>query len=102
VDFVYDPLPDSHPFRILAVVDQYRRPSPASEPRHSSGGADDAAVLDHVIAGGGASVSIVVGHGTAMTSRALGDWAYRRGPCGRGTSIHSTTSSESNARRSCA
>lgn len=79
MDFVYDQLSDSRPFRILPVVDQFSRLSPVIEPRHSFGGGDVAAVLDRAIAGSGVPVSITVDHGTEFTSRALEDWAYRRG-----------------------
>ena len=79
MDFVYDQLSDSRRFRILTVVDQFSRLSPVIEPRHSFGGGDVAAVLDRAIAGSGVPVSITVDHGTEFTSRALEDWAYRRG-----------------------
>jgi putative transposase len=49
------------------------------EPRHSFGGGDVAAVLDRAIAGSGTPISITVDHGTEFTSRALEDWACRRG-----------------------
>jgi putative transposase len=79
MDFVYDQLSDSRPFRILTVVDQFSRLSPVIEPRHSFGGGDVAAVLDRAIGGSGVPESITVDHGTEFTSRALEDWAYRRG-----------------------
>jgi putative transposase len=48
------------------------------EPRHVRR-RDVAAALDRAIAGSGVPVSITVDHGTEFTSRALEDWAYRRG-----------------------
>lgn len=78
LDRVYDQLSDSRPFRILTVVDQVSRPSPVIEPRHSFGGGVVPAVLDRATARSGRPVPISVDHGTAFTSRALEDWAYRR------------------------
>jgi putative transposase len=79
MDFVHDQLFDGRPFRVLTVVDQFSRLSPVLEPRHSFGGSDVAAVLDRAIAHSGVPASITVDHGTEFTSRALEDWAYRRG-----------------------
>jgi putative transposase len=79
MDFVHDQLFDGRPFRILTVVDQFSRQSPLIEPRISFGGQDVAAALDRTIAHAGIPTSITVDHGTEVTSRALEDWAYRRG-----------------------
>jgi putative transposase len=54
MDFVHDQLFDGRPFRMLTVVDQFSRLSPALAPRHSFGGGDVATVLDRVIARTGA------------------------------------------------
>jgi len=102
VDFVYDQRADSRPFRILGVVDQCGRPSSVSEPRQSSGDADDAAVLDQIIVGSVAPVSNVLGQGTAMAFWTPGDWACHRGPCATSPSICSKSAAEMIARRSCA
>lgn len=79
MDFVHDQLFDGRPFRMLTVVDQFSRQSPSIEPRRSFSGHDVVAALDQAIARSGTPVSITVDHGTEFTSRALEDWAWRRG-----------------------
>ena len=79
MDFVHDALLDGRPFRILTVVDQWSRWSPILEVASSMSGSSVAEALDRVIAEHGAPVSITVDHGTEFTSRALDEWAYRRG-----------------------
>lgn len=79
MDFVHEQLCDGRPFRVLTVVDQFSRLSPVIEPGHSFSGSDVAAVLDRAIARSGVPESITVDHGTEFTSRALEDWACRRG-----------------------
>ena len=60
-------------------MDQFSRQSPLLESRYRFGGQDVADALDRAIARAGTPVSITVDHGTEFTSRALEDWAYRRG-----------------------
>lgn len=79
MDFVHDQLADGRPFRTLTVVDQFSRQSPVLECRSRFGGKDVAEVLDRATKRHGRPVSITVDHGTEFTSRALEDWAYRRG-----------------------
>lgn len=79
MDFVHDQLANGRPFRTLTVVDQFSRQSPLLESRYRFGGQDVADALDRAIARAGTPVSITVDHGTEFTSRALEDWAYRRG-----------------------
>ena len=80
MDFVHDALADGRPFRVLTVVDQWSRQSPVLEVGVSLTGQAVAAALDRVLATTGAVPrSITVDHGTEFTSRALEDWAYRRG-----------------------
>lgn len=79
MDFVHDQLSNGRPFRTLTVVDQFSRQSPLLECRHAFSGQDVAEALDRAIARAGTPVSITVDHGTEFTSRALEDWAYRRG-----------------------
>jgi putative transposase len=79
MDFVHDQLFDGRPFRILTVIDQFSRQSPALEPRFSFGGRDVVAVLDRMLEHTGTPVSITVDHGTEFTSKALEEWAYRQG-----------------------
>jgi len=80
MDFVHDALADGRPFRVLTVVDQWSRQSPVLEVALSLTGATVATVLDAVLQTAAmAPRSITVDHGTEFTSRALEDWAYRRG-----------------------
>ncbi len=79
MDFVHDQLFDGRPFRVLTVVDQWSRQSPVLEPAFAIGGRDVAAVLERITVATGAPRSITVDHGTEFMSKALEDWAYRRG-----------------------
>ena len=80
MDFVHDALADGRPFRVLTVVDQWSHQSPIHEVAGAMSGQAVAEALDRVL--GGTDVaprSITVDHGAEFTSRALEDWAYRRG-----------------------
>jgi len=79
MDFVHDGLADERAFRVLTVVDQWSRQSPLLEPAYRISGAGVVAALDHAIGAGPVPASITVDHGTEFMSRALEDWAYRRG-----------------------
>jgi putative transposase len=79
MDFVHDSLTDGRPFRVRTVVDQWSRQSPILEAGYSRSGASVAAALDRAIGGGPVPRSITVDHGTEFMSRALEDWAWRRG-----------------------
>lgn len=79
MDFVHDQLFDGRPFRVLTVIDQFSRQTPLLEPRFSFGGRDVVAALDRAIEQAGTPISITVDHGTEFTSKALEEWAYRRG-----------------------
>ena len=79
MDFVHDALLDGRPFRVLTVVDQWSRWSPILEVAQGMSGKAVAEALDQAIARHGKPRSITVDHGTEFTSRALDDWAYRRG-----------------------
>jgi len=79
MDFVHDALADGRPFRILTVVDQWSRQSPLLEVASSISGQTVGAALDRVLVGAEVPRSITVDHGTEFQSRALEDWAYRRG-----------------------
>jgi putative transposase len=79
MDFVHDALADGRPFRILTVVDQWSRQSPVLEVAASMSGLTVGAALDRVLGGSPGPRSITVDHGTEFQSRALEDWAYRRG-----------------------
>jgi len=80
MDFVHDALADGRAFRVLTVVDQWSRQSPVLEVATSLSGQAVADALDRVLAATDRMPrSITVDHGTEFTSRALEDWAYRRG-----------------------
>jgi len=79
MDFVHDALLDGRAFRILTVIDQWSRWSPILEVAQGMSGKAVAEALDRAIAVHGKPRSITVDHGTEFTSRALDDWAYRRG-----------------------
>lgn len=79
MDFVHDQLADGRPFRVLTVVDQWSRLIPVLSPALSIRGPDVAMALDQAIGAGTPPRSITVDHGTEFMSRALEDWAYRRG-----------------------
>jgi putative transposase len=79
MDFVHDTLTDGRPFRILTVVDNWRRQSPSLEAGFRMSGEMVGQVLDRVLNGAHGLRSITVDHGTEFQSRALEDWAYQRG-----------------------
>ena len=79
MDFVHDALFDGRAFRVLTVVDQWSRWSPILEVAQGMSGMTVAEALDRAIARHGAPRTITVDHGTEFTSRALDEWAYRRG-----------------------
>jgi putative transposase len=79
MDFVHDATMDGRAFRVLTVVDQWSRWSPILEVAQSMSGAAVADALERAIARHGRPRSITVDHGTEFTSRALDEWAYRRG-----------------------
>lgn len=79
MDFVHDALADGRAFRVLTVVDQWSRWSPILEVAQGMSGASVAEALDRAVAEHGCPASITVDHGTEFTSRALDEWAYRRG-----------------------
>jgi putative transposase len=79
MDFVHDALADGRPFRVLTVVDQWSRQSPVLEVACSMSGQSVAEALDRAIGTGPPPRSITVDHGTEFLSRALEDWAWRRG-----------------------
>jgi putative transposase len=79
MDFVHDALADGRPFRVLTVVDQWSRQSPLLEVAAAMSGQSVAAALERTVREHGIPASITVDHGTEFTSRALEDWAWRRG-----------------------
>ncbi len=79
MDFVHDQLTDGRAFRVLTVVDQWSRSSPILRCGMSLRGSDVAEALDQAIGSDQPPCSITVDHGTEFLSRALEDWAWRRG-----------------------
>ena len=79
MDFVHDTLADGRTFRILTVVDHWSRHSPLLDVAPRQSGQTVGAALDRVLMGVPVPWSITVDHGTEFQSRALEDWAYRRG-----------------------
>jgi putative transposase len=79
MDFVHDTLADGRPFRILTVVDNWSRHSPVLEAGLRMSGQMVGQALERVLSEGPRPRSITVDHGTEFQSRALEDWAYRRG-----------------------
>jgi putative transposase len=79
MDFVHDTLTDGRPFRILTVVDNWSRSSPVIEAGFRMSGEIVSQILDRVLGDQPSPRSITVDHGTEFQSRALEDWAYRRG-----------------------
>ena len=79
MDFVHDALADGRPFRVLTTVDHWSRQSPLLEVASSMSGQTVGQALDRVLPSTHALRSITVDHGTEFMSRALEDWAYRRG-----------------------
>lgn len=79
MDFVHDTLAGGRPFRILTVVDNWSRSSPVVEAGFRMTGALVSQILDRVLGAQAGPRSITVDHGTEFQSRALEDWAYRRG-----------------------
>ena len=78
-DFVQDTLADGRPFRILTVVDNWSRQSPVLEAGFRMSGARVGDTVDCMLSGEQGPRSITVDQGTEFRSRALEDWAYRRG-----------------------
>ena len=79
MDVVHDALADGRPFRILTVVDQWSRSSPVLEVASRMSGSTVGEALDRALQDAPRPRSITVDHGTEFQSRALEDWAYRRG-----------------------
>lgn len=79
MDFVHDAFTDGRQFRVLTVVDHWSRQSPIVEVARSMSGVTVSETLDRALGSTTAPRSITVDHGTEFQSRALEEWAYRRG-----------------------
>jgi len=79
MDFVSDRLVDGRRFRLLALVDNFPRVSPALEADRSLTGRRVVEVLDRLVARGIKPKSIHVDNGPEFISKALDEWAYLNG-----------------------
>lgn len=79
VDFVSDRLADGRAFRILALVDNVSRVSPALEADFGLTGRRVTEVLDRAAALYGLPKAIQVDNGPEFSGKELDAWAYRRG-----------------------
>ena len=79
MDFVHDQMLDGRKFRILTVIDQWSRESVSLEPGFSLTGRCVGHALDQAAVARGMPRAITVDNGTEFTSKALDEWAYRRG-----------------------
>jgi len=79
MDFVHDQLFDGRRFRVLTVIDQWSRESVLLEPGFALTAQSVAAALERVAVSRPLPKAITVDSGTEFTSRALDEWAWRRG-----------------------
>jgi len=79
MDFVCDSTSTGRRFRALAIVDDYSRECPALEVDSSMPGARVVDVLDRLAEMRGLPEVITMDNGPEFASRALDEWAYRRG-----------------------
>lgn len=79
MDFVHAQLSKGRPFRVLTVVDQWRRESPLLQPVFSFSSQAFAELLERRVQCESLPLSVTVDHGTEFTPRALEDWAYQCG-----------------------
>ena len=79
MDFVHDTVADGRPFRVLTVVDHWSRHSPVPEAGVRMSRETVGRALDGVLGKRPGPRSITVDYGSEFQSRALEDWAYRRG-----------------------
>jgi putative transposase len=79
LDFLSDSLADGRRFRILTIVDNVSRVSPAIEVGMSVAGERVGAVLERLKHTTGTPVRIAVDNGPEFISKALDAWAYRNG-----------------------
>jgi putative transposase len=78
MDFMSDSLSDGRRFRILTVVDNMTRESPALEVNRSFSGQAVAEVLERLAQTTGLPQVIQVDNGPEFVSKALDAWAHRR------------------------
>ena len=79
MDFVHDQMHDGRRFRILTVIDQWSRQSVSLEANFRLTGRCVGNALDQAGRRYGLPKAITVDNGTGFTSKALDEWAYKRG-----------------------
>jgi putative transposase len=79
MDFMHDQMLDGRKFRILTVIDQWSRESVMLEANYRLSGRCVGQALDQAAQHRSLPKAITVDNGTEFTSKALDDWAYRRG-----------------------
>jgi putative transposase len=79
MDFVHDQLVTGRVFRVLTVIDQWSRESVLMEANVALTGQSVVDALETLPARRPHPKAITVDHGTEFTSKALDEWAYRRG-----------------------
>jgi putative transposase len=79
LDFLTDGLLGGRRFRVLTLVDNVSRVSPAIEADFSLTGARVVAVLEHLKQTTGVPERIAIDNGPEFVSKALDAWAYRNG-----------------------
>ncbi len=79
MDFVHDQMHDGRKFRILTVIDQWSRESVSLEANYRLTGRCVGQALDQAAWQRGWPNAITVDNGTEFTSKALDEWAYKRG-----------------------
>ena len=79
MDFVHDQMQDGRRFRILTVIDQWSRESVSLEANFRLTGRCVGNALDQAGGQYGLPKAITVDNGTEFTSKALDEWAYKRG-----------------------
>jgi putative transposase len=79
MDFMSDSLLDGRKFRLLTIVDNFSRVSPAIEVAGSLSGRRVVEVLEGLATSVGLPKSIRVDNGTEFTAKVVDEWAYRRG-----------------------
>ncbi len=79
MDFQHDLLATGQRFRTLNIVDDFSRECPAIEVDTSLPGSRVVRVLDRLAETRGLPAEIVLDNGPEMISKALDEWAYRKG-----------------------
>lgn len=79
MDFLHDRLANRRPFRVLTMVDEYSRESPAMVADTSLPGARVVEVLERLAESRGLPRTLRIDNGPEFAGSALDAWAYRRG-----------------------